>query len=93
MKNTVLDEIANWKLEAKLEDNDRYFYHINDLKKIEGGSHCYVIGRKGTGKTAISEYLLRQKDPKIFSVKLSFKNFPFNDLYKLLTLRRCLKKE
>lgn len=83
MGNNVLEEIAEWKLEAKLEDNDRYFYHIRDLQRIERGSHCYVIGRKGTGKTAISEYLLRQRSPKIFSVKLSFKNFPFNDLYKL----------
>jgi hypothetical protein len=83
MINNVLEEIAEWKLEAKLEDNDRYFYHISDLRRIEKGSHCYIIGRKGTGKTAMSEYLLRQRDPKIFSVKLSFKNFPFNELYKL----------
>jgi len=79
----LLKEISKWKLEAKLEDNDRYFFHLNELQSIEDGNHCYVIGRKGTGKTAISEYLLKKQDPKIFSVKHSFKNFPFNDLYKL----------
>lgn len=79
----LLREISKWKLEAKLEDNDRYFYHLDELKSIEDGTHCYVIGRKGTGKTAISEYLLKKQHPKVFAVKLSFKNFPFNDLYKL----------
>jgi hypothetical protein len=83
MTISLLDEIAAWKLEAKFEDVERYFFHINEMSLIENGSHCYVIGRKGTGKTAISEYLYRRVDPKIFAQKLSFKNFPFNDLYAL----------
>lgn len=83
----VLQEVNNWKIEAKLEDNDRYFYHTLEANLIEDGSRCYVIGRKGTGKTAISEYLHKSVAPTRFTDKLSFKNFPFNDLYKLTNER------
>lgn len=44
---------------------------------------CYVIGRKGAGKSAICEYIVKQKSYNSFSVKLSFKNYPFNELYSL----------
>jgi hypothetical protein len=81
MLKRLLGEIEEWKLEAKLEDVNRYFFHTRDAELIEKGLRCYVIGRKGTGKTAIAEYLHRQSDAKRFSKKLSFKNFPFNDLY------------
>ena len=74
----ILNEIANnWKLDAKLEDNERYFFHTNELDKIINGERCYVIGRKGTGKSALSEHLLSLEDYNIFSDKLNFKNFPF----------------
>lgn len=79
----LLEEVAEWKLEAKNEDNDRYFYHVKEVASIESGKRCYVIGRKGSGKTAISEYLDRIVDHKTFSEKLTFKNFPFNALYEL----------
>ena len=82
-KNRVnlLKEIANWKLDAKLEDSSRYFYYQDFVKQLVNGEKCYVIGRKGTGKTAISEYLSKLYDVGIFTRKLSFKNFPFNVLY------------
>ena len=80
-RRNVFEEIEDWKLEAKLEDTERYFYHTREISKIETGKYCYVIGRKGSGKTAISEYLHRKIDEKKFSKKLSFKNFPFADLY------------
>lgn len=79
----LCSEIADWKLEGKLEDNYRYFYHTNEVKRIENGSRCFVIGRKGCGKTAISEYLIKKKEKNTFSIKLTFKNFPFNELYNL----------
>lgn len=81
MLKKLLYEIEEWKLEAKLEDVDRYFFHTRGAELIEKGSMCYVIGRKGTGKTAIAEYLHKKTDAKRFSKKLTFKNFPFNDLY------------
>jgi ABC-type dipeptide/oligopeptide/nickel transport system ATPase subunit len=85
----LLKEIAeNWKLEAKQENNSRYFFHIEESAKILNGERFYVIGRKGSGKSAIGEYILnlnkaRQDNFNVFAEKLSFKNFPFNDLYAL----------
>lgn len=79
----ILEEIADWKLEAKLEDNARYFFHVGEVQRIEQGKRSFVIGRKGCGKTAISEHLCRVNQHDTFSVKLTFKNFPFNELYEL----------
>lgn len=79
----LVKEVSKWKLEAKNEDNDRYFFHVKEVSTIESGDRSYVIGRKGSGKTAISEYLGRIVAPDTFAEKLTFKNFPFNDLYAL----------
>ncbi len=79
----VLAEIANWSIEAREEDTDRYFFHFKDVGLIEQGRKNYVVGRKGTGKTAIAEYIHRQQSPTIFSKILSFGSFPFNILYDL----------
>lgn len=81
MKNNVLEEIEDWKLEAKLENSERYFYHTRVVDRIAAGKKCFVIGRKGTGKTAIGEHLSTLNKDNSFAVKLSFKNFPFNLLY------------
>lgn len=82
----LFEEVAEWKLEAKLEDNARYFFHVREVQLAEQGKRSYVIGRKGCGKTAIAEYLCRQREPGVFSLKLTFKNFPFNELYELRDL-------
>jgi hypothetical protein len=76
-----LDEIRNWKLEAKFEDTERYFYEFAAVEKILSGTRYFVIGRKGTGKTAISEFIRKINKFDVFSEKLTFKNFPFNELY------------
>jgi len=68
----------NWKLEAKLEDN-KYFYNLSEAKQILNGEKLFIIDRKGSGKSAICEYIVNQNQHNIFSQKLSFKNFPFND--------------
>lgn len=83
MTTALINEIENWKLEAKLEDSSRYFYHIHLVERIMAGKRIYVIGRKGTGKTAISEHLSKINEKGVHSTKLSFKNFPFNKLYEL----------
>lgn len=80
---SLLSEIAAWKLEAESEDTNRYFYHVDDLKCLEDGQKHFVIGRKGTGKTAICEYFQNKESHDNFTIKLSFKEFPFNILYKL----------
>lgn len=81
--NEALNEVSKWKVEAKLEDSNRYFYHIDEVDRLFNGEKSYVIGRKGTGKTAISEYIDKDIGPLKFSQKLTFKNFPFNALYNL----------
>ena len=57
MSLSVLQEIADWKLEGKSEDNRRYFFHVSEVESIENGSRSYVIGRKGTGKSTIFQRL------------------------------------
>jgi energy-coupling factor transporter ATP-binding protein EcfA2 len=80
----IMQEIkSSWKLDAKAEDTDRYFFHVNEILEIQKGEKAFVIGRKGTGKTAIAQYLQGLKEYNTFSAILSFKNFPFNDLYAL----------
>lgn len=74
--------ISNWSVEARKERQE-YFYYIQEVSDIAQGHRYFVIGRKGSGKTAIAQHLSEITDPKIFSIRLSFKNFPFNILYSL----------
>ena len=54
---SILKNISStWHLEAKQENEDLFFY-IEEVNSIKNGEKCYVIGRKGMGKTAIAEYL------------------------------------
>lgn len=86
--NQTLKSIAdNWKLEAKLEDTEKYFFNFKEVDGIINQNNCYVIGRKGSGKSAICEYIVKKKEHNFFSTKLSFKNFPFNELYHLENTR------
>ena len=72
-----------WKLEAKQEDT-KYFYFVNEAKELISGKKNIVIGRKGEGKTAIAQYIYNQKNYNIYTEKMTFKNFPFNTIYKLV---------
>lgn len=78
---TVLEEIANWKREAKAEDSHRYFWHVREVDLITQGKKYFVIGRKGAGKTALCEHFTQQRSHDVFAEKLTFKQFPFNELY------------
>lgn len=83
MNNCLLDKIVTgWKLEAKLEDS-KYFYNYKEVQTILDNKRCYVIGRKGAGKTAICSHIVKEKSYDCFSERLTFKNFPFNELYGL----------
>jgi hypothetical protein len=72
----------DWKLEAKQEDT-KYFYFVNEAEEIISGQKNIVIGRKGEGKTAIAQYIYNQNNYNIYTEKMTFKNFPFNIIYKL----------
>ncbi len=76
------DIINNWSVEAKKE-NRAYFYNVQEVNIIMEGKRSFVIGRKGSGKTAIAQHLCEIEQANVFSDKLSFKNFPFNILYSL----------
>ncbi len=95
MNNDYLKEIAeNWNREARREDINRYFYFYEEVQKISQGKKCYVIGRKGSGKTALSEYLFNMSNEiSIFSKRLSFADFPYEQLYKLNDNRYAKKSE
>lgn len=71
-----------WKLEAK-QENEKYFYFVDEAEDILSGKKNMVIGRKGEGKTAIAQYICNQTASDIFTEKMTFKNFPFNILYSL----------
>ena len=77
----LIREISSWKREAKSEDTARYFFHVREVDQITNGEKYFVIGRKGCGKTAICEHLRKLQQKDTFSEKLSFKQFPFNELY------------
>lgn len=77
-----LREIAEWKLEAKLENSEKYFMSVPEVQDIKTGKKSFVIGRKGSGKTAIVTNIYDTTSDEYSSEKLSFKNFPFNELYK-----------
>jgi energy-coupling factor transporter ATP-binding protein EcfA2 len=81
VKDALLREISTWKREAKAEDSSRYFWHVREVDEISQGQKYFVIGRKGSGKTAICEHFNGLVSHDVFAEKLSFKNFPFNELY------------
>ena len=81
-RNLLQNIVSTWKLEAR-QESENLFYYLEEISQLKKGNKCYVIGRKGAGKTAISEYFYNISEPKHFSEKLSFKNFPFNYLYSL----------
>jgi cold shock CspA family protein len=81
-KETINNISKLWRLEAKLEDS-KYFYNLPESDKILDGRKIFVIGRKGSGKSAICEHIINKSEYNLFSKKLSFKNFPFNELYSL----------
>ena len=81
LTENLLIEVSKWKREAKAEDSQRYFWHVTEVDQIARVYAYFVIGRKETGKTAICEHLHQNQAHNTFSEKLSFKNFPFNELY------------
>ncbi|MGL3819798.1 P-loop ATPase, Sll1717 family [Sphingopyxis sp. R3-92] len=87
MTPEAFDQIRKWKLEANEENSSRYFYRLPELADLEAGELCFVIGRKGSGKTAIAAHISERASFDRFFANLSFKNFPFNLLYELSDTR------
>lgn len=68
--------------EAKNDESlERYFVEFPEYEKVLDGKKRYIIGRKGTGKSAILQKLRLQakKDPTAFFTDISLRDFPLND--------------
>lgn len=80
-QNSILKAISTeWKRDA-IKERGKYFYDDGEISQLASGEKCFVIGRKGSGKTAIADYINTIDAHNVFSVKISFKNFPFNEIY------------
>ena len=72
MKN-VLNEIASWKIDATHKANERYFFKNKVVEEIVSGDAPLIIGRKGTGKTAIALHLIANPRHDKFSAYFDFR--------------------
>ncbi|HCG6075848.1 MULTISPECIES: P-loop ATPase, Sll1717 family [Vibrio harveyi group] len=87
MRNLDFSHVEWGPDEAKGDKNlPNYFFEFEEYPLIKEGDYRYVIGRKGTGKTAVLEKLKSdcELDPLSFFSSLSLRNFP-------LTLIRDLR--
>lgn len=70
----VLKEIAlSWKREATEEVNE-YFYSPPWMDNLIEGNALYIIGRKGTGKSAIARYI-KKSAPNSCSSAFSYREY------------------
>lgn len=82
-KLKIYQEIdQGWNIDAK-QENSKYFYNVEEVNMLAEGRKSFVIGRKGSGKTAIAQHLRLLQSKEVFAESLTFTNFPFNVLYKL----------
>lgn len=83
MCNSTVKNIAKrWKADALQEKID-YFYSYAEVDSVLSGDYCIVIGRKGSGKSALSKYVVQQESVNhdVFTESLSFKSFSFKELH------------
>ena len=75
---------VNWGPDEAKGDTGlgKYFLKIPEYEDLKNSKYRYIIGRKGTGKTAIIEQLTNEVsiDSKCFHKYLSLKNFPIQTL-------------
>ncbi|WP_270834673.1 P-loop ATPase, Sll1717 family [Faecalibacterium prausnitzii] len=64
---------------------ERYFVEFPGFNNVLTGKKRFIVGRKGTGKTAILQKIRLQdaKNPTIFSVDIALRDFPLNDFRSL----------
>lgn len=77
-----LNCLQQWRLEERGDLNRIYFYQAEDVARVETGDFYYVVGRKGSGKTAVAEHLINLNSYNTFSDTLCFGNFPYTLLSK-----------
>ena len=81
--STIKNIVNNWKADALKEDISKYFYSYEEVDSVLSGQLCYVIGRKGSGKSALCKHVMQQEKNhyNIFAESLSFKSYPINELF------------
>lgn len=56
-QSAVLKVISSeWKRDA-IKEKGKYFYDDGEISQLANGEKYFVIGRKGSGKTAIADYI------------------------------------
>lgn len=83
-KDKLLNKIRKtWCVEAK-DERDDLFYVIDEYDEIANGDFPFVVGRKGTGKSAICNYLEKQiaKDSSRFNRHIKIEDVFFHAFYK-----------
>jgi hypothetical protein len=71
----LLHHISQWKLDARNEDMTKLYYQTAQFDAVQTGKSFIVVGRKGSGKTALGEHLISTSGSRN-SLKLSLKDFP-----------------
>jgi len=81
----ILKKIDFGDIDGLYDSNlQKYFLDFDYLKNIINGDSFFIIGRKGTGKSALYNWIEKKQEEGNFLVaNLSFKDFPFEKLLKL----------
>lgn len=66
-------------IDAETDFRPDFFVPITSWGAVRGGTHPIVIGRKGTGKTALRLALRNEagKEPMLFAQDLAFRDYPW----------------
>lgn len=84
MTNDLLLAVRDWKLEAYYEDMSRLFYRFDGFDDILGGKYAFVVGRKGSGKSAIANYIASVQEFDQFVSKIDLSDFPHDEFDQVL---------
>lgn len=86
--NDIKDWLPEFEVSAETDNElQEYFLQTPELGKIINSKYWLLLGRKGTGKTAIYKYLEKSKPSEVndnIVVSLNFKDYPWpaHKLYK-----------
>ncbi|CAG36742.1 P-loop ATPase, Sll1717 family [Desulfotalea psychrophila] len=86
LQDVYLGENDGKKEAVYRSDFERYFVDIDDnYEKLKQDKYFLVLGRKGSGKTYLGQYVKRMssKDPLHFCEISSYKDFKFQELIQL----------
>lgn len=74
--STVKKIDKNWSIDG-LDDKTYYFYSYDEVMSVLNGDYCFVLGRKGSGKSALFTHIKQiSLQTNFYSESLSLKNIP-----------------